>query len=275
MNFKLFQIYFQRDQLKDIDPLLTPFDNTSNLRPELREYHSFKRILDEGHTSDLDAWGVFGPRWKDKIRYDAKEIFDTINSNSDHDVFLFNHARIQHALTYSVWEQGEYYHKGIKEVSSYVLTQLGYNPIVLDEFMTDSVVCYCSYFVAKKQFWLDYIDFLDKVYDELQKLPPEIDKVYKSSANYSRDSSLNLFPFIVERMFSTFILLHRDKYKVFAKPYDYSVYSSSLGPFTNVIASLNNLKTLTAKYGSQEIYNQWNTLRQYYMRIHPEIMNMD
>lgn len=275
MNYKIFQIYFQQDQLKDIDPLLTPFDNTSNLRPELREYHCFKRIIDEKHAEDLDAWGVFGPRWKNKLRYGAEELKSEIDSNSDHDVFIFNHARIQQALTYSVWEQGEYYHKGIKEVTAHVLTKLGYNPIVLDEFMTDRVVCYCSYFVAKKRFWLDYINFLDKVFAELNDLPPEIDKIYKSSANYSRDSTLNLFPFIIERLFSTFLLLHREDYKVHVKEYDYNVYSKDMGKFTTVMNAINNLKTLTAKHGSQEIYNQWTALRQYYIQIHPQIMDLD
>jgi hypothetical protein len=197
-----------------------------------------------------------------------------IESNSDNDVYIFNHARIQQALTYSVWEQGEYYHKGIKEVTGYVLSKLGYDPTVLNEFMSDRVVCYCSYFVAKKRFWLDYINFLDKVIDELNNLPPEIDRIYESSANYSRDSTLNLFPFIVERLFSTFLLLHGPDYKVYVKPYDYRVYKE-LGAFSSVLSAMNNLKTLTTKHGSQEIYNQWNALRQYYMQIHPQIMNMD
>lgn len=275
MNYKIFQIYFQQDQIEDIDPLLTPFDNTSNLRPELREYHSFKRIIDENHVEGLDAWGVFGPRWKNKLRYDAEEMTKEIESNWDHDVFIFNHARIQQALTHSVWEQGEYYHRGIKQVTSHVLSKLGYDPIVLEEFMTSGVVCYCSYFVAKKQFWLDYISFLDKVFAELNDLPPEIDKIYKSSANYSRDDTLNLFPFIVERLFSTFLLLHREEYKIFTKAYDYSVYGKELGSFVNVMAVMNNLKTLTVKHESYEIYNQWNALRQYYIQNNPQIMNLD
>jgi len=81
LNYKIFQICFEDRQIPLVDPLLTPFDNTSNERPELREFHSFNRIIDEGHVDDLDAWGVFGPRWQSKMRYGASEIKKSIDEN--------------------------------------------------------------------------------------------------------------------------------------------------------------------------------------------------
>lgn len=275
MNLKIFQVYFNKDQLSKIDPSLVPFDNTTNLKPELREYYIFKRILDEGHANDLDAWGVFSHSWKEKNRYDANLVFEDINNNKNCDVFIFNHARVQDALMYNIWEHGEYYHKGIKTVASYVLKKIGYDPIVLDELMTDKTTCFCSYFVAKKHFWLAYIDFLDKVYQTLKDSPEEIKTLLDSNANYVKDPSLNLFPFLMERMFSTFIVLHSKEYKIYAKKYDYSLYSKELGPFADVIESLNNLKTLTLKYNSKEIFEQWNKIRQFYIKLHPDIMNVD
>lgn len=275
MNLKIFQVYFNKDQLNKIDSSLTPFDNTENLKPELREYYIFKRIIDEGHANDLDAWGVFSHSWKEKNRYDANLVFEDINNNKDCDVFIFNHARVQDALMYNIWEQGEYYHRGLKTIASYVLKKIGYDPIVLDELMTDKTTCFCSYFVAKKHFWLAYIDFLDKVYQTLNDSPEDIKKLLDSNANYMKDRSLNLFSFLMERMFSTFIVLHSKEYKVYAKKYDYSLYSKELGPFTDVIESLNNLKTLTLKYNSKEIFEQWNKIRQFYIKLHPDIMNVD
>lgn len=275
MNLKIFQVYFNKDQLNKIDSSLTPFDNTENLKPELREYYIFKRIIDEGHANDLDAWGVFSHSWKEKNRYDANLVFEDINNNKDCDVFIFNPARVQDALMYNIWEQGEYYHRGLKTIATYVLKKIGYDPIVLDELMTDKTTCFCSYFVAKKHFWLEYIDFLDKVYQTLKDSPEDIKQLLDSNANYMKDRSLNLFSFLMERMFSTFIVLHSKKYKVYAKKYDYSLYSKELGPFADVIESLNNLKTLTLKYNSKEIFEQWNKIRQFYIKLHPDIMNVD
>ena len=132
MNYKIFQICFEDKQIPLVDPLLTPFDNTSNERPELREFHSFNRIIDEGHVDDLDAWGVFGPRWQSKMRYGASEIKKSIDENPNFDVYIFNHARVQNALTVSVWEQGDYFHPGIKKIVHSAFVAGGYDTSVLN-----------------------------------------------------------------------------------------------------------------------------------------------
>jgi hypothetical protein len=131
LNYKIFQICFEDRQIPLVDPLLTPFDNTSNEKPELREFHSFNRIIDEGFADGLDAWGVFGPRWQSKMRYEANVIKDAIDENVGFDVYVFNHARVQNALTANVWEQGEYFHPGIKQVVRSALINGGYDTNVL------------------------------------------------------------------------------------------------------------------------------------------------
>lgn len=277
MKYKIFQIYFQENQLKEIDPILTPFNNISNLKPELREYYCFKRIIDENHIQDLDAWGVLGPRWKEKLRYSATDIKNSIELNKNYDVWIFNHARVHQCLTFNVWEQGEIFHKGIKNLSSFVMHKLKYPISELEKIMTEETTCYCSYFVAKKSFWIDYINFLDQVFSILHNpnLPEDIKHLSKISANYDRDFSLTLFPFIIERFFSTFISMNKHKYKIYFKPYDYSVYSKEIGDFSTVLHSLNKLKTLISITHSNELFEQWNNLRNYYLKNFPSLMNLD
>lgn len=277
MKYKIFQTYFQENQLKEIDPILTPFNNITNLKPELREYHCFKRIIDESYIQELDAWGMLGPRWKEKLRYNAFELKKSVESNQNNDIWIFNHARIHHALTFNVWEQGEFLHKGIKNLSFYIMNKLNYPVTELEKIMTEETTCYCSYFVARKSFWLDYIKFLDEIFLILTdpNLPENIKRLTKISANYGRDLSLNLFPFIVERFFSTYISMNKNKYKIYFKPYDYGLYSKELGDFTIVLHTLNNLKTLIAKTNSKELLEQWNNLRNYYLKNFPSLLNLD
>ena len=274
MNFKIFQICFEKDQLNNVDPLLTPFDNTENKYPELREYYNFFKVVDDGLTDDLHAWGMFGPRWKEKMRHDSRLVFDCIENDTSYDVYLFNHARIHDALTFNVWEQGELFHKGIRNVASKCLEQMGYDPDVVNNLMTDQTSCYCNYFVAKKEFWKEYLEFLKRVREELDNLPEDLATIYHGSANYSRDSNLNMFPFIVERMLSTFLLLN-PKFKVYARPYDYTLYEGSLKNFTDVMISLNNLKKLAMKHDSSEIFEQWNSLRDFFIKMTPQLFNLD
>jgi len=273
MNYKIFQICFEPNQISQVDPLLTPFDNIKNERPELREFHSFNRIIDEGFVDDLDAWGVFGPRWQDKMRHSSQVIVDAINDNPNADVWIFNHARVQDAFTYNVWEQGEYFHKGIREVTTAALKAGGYDTTTLEVVMTDAT-CYCSYFVATKAFWLDYIDFVKDVKKHLESLTGREAEIYHGSANYGRDPNLNLFPFIVERLFSTFLHMN-GKYKIYSRKYDYSVYKDQVNDFYKIIESMNELKRLTLIQDSPDLFQQWSTLRMYFVKKYPELFNLD
>lgn len=277
MNYKLFQICFEEDQIKDVDPLFTPFDNTENPKPEEREYYNFLKVWDNenGILDGVDAYGMFGPRWQEKLRYGSKDIAYEIENNPGYDVYLFNHARIVDALFFNVWEQGEHWHPGIRQVAQKALELAGYDSNVINDLMFDQTTCYCSYFVATKEFWSDYLDFLVRIKYYLESLPEEEKKIYEGSAGYARDRNLNLFPFIIERMFSTFLVLNREKYKVHAKEYNYRVYEGQIGEFAGVLSALSNLKTLTLKHDSQEIFKQWNTIRMFILKSQPNLLNLD
>jgi len=275
MNYKIFQICFEPRQLNLVQSPLTPFDNTKNEHPELREYHSFTKAMNDEVTKDLDAWGFLGPRWEAKLKYSSEEIKVSIDNNSDNDVWIFNHARAVNALTYNVWEQGEFFHKGLRKVASETLIAAGYNDDVIKAFMTEKNTCYCSYFVARKNFWEDYIDFLSKIISAIDNLSENTKKIYNDSANYSRDNTLNMFPFLIERLFSTFLIIKDGKYKIYFKPYDYSVYKDQVGDFTSVLDALNKMKTTIVKNDSSELFEQWNSIRMHFVKNNSDLFNLD
>lgn len=267
MNCKIFQICFDEEQIPKVDSLLTPFDNIKNEQPQLREYHSFDRIITEGHTDGLDAWGVFGPRWNEKLKYSSKEIFDSINDNPNHDVYIFNFARIICAYHYNVWEQGEPHHRGIVPVSRHVLKNIVGTDSAIDELMTDKTMCYSSYFVGTKKFWNEYMTFLRQVKNELDNLPEDLNKVFNSSANYGRDMSLNLFPFIIERMFSTYLHIRNDL-RIYSKPYNYSLYNRLPIGYDKLIKSLNDIK-------KPQTLEQWATFRSYFFSKYAQFLDLE
>lgn len=268
MNYKIFQICFDHQQIEQVKAPLTAFDNTSNERPELREFHSFVKANETGATRNLDAWGFLGPRWETKLKYGVNEMCDAVEENPNNDVWIFNHARIVNALTYNVWEQGEMFHRGLIKVGKETLKLADYDANAILTFMKEDTTCYCSYFVARKQFWHDYIQFLTNIINALDRLPNDIKEIYESSANYSRDNTLNMFPFLIERMFSTYLILSGDKYKVHHKPYDYEVYRSEIGNFVSVLAAINDIKT-------EANFNQWNSLRIFFAKNDAKLFHID
>jgi len=259
MNFKIFQICHKTSQLSTCDPGFTPFDNTENKHPELREFHIFNRIMEEDHVADVDAWGIVSPHCLDKLRYSSQSIIDEINNNPNNDVWIFNHGRIHNAFLDNVWSQGEQFHPGITTVINAALVAGKYDTNVINELMTDNT-CYSNYFVAKKEFWIEYIAFVKDIKEKLENLTGNEAKLYHSNANYDTDQTLTLFVFIVERLFSTFLHLNK-KYKVHTKKYDYTVYPKNIEQCYNMLASLYELKKLAVN--SSEIYMHWHLLRQY------------
>ena len=275
MDYKIFQICFEPRQMELVEYPLIPFDNIANEKPELREYWSFLKAKENGSTEGLDAWGFLGPRWEAKLKYGADKIKYEIDSNPDNDVWIFNHARAVNALTYNVWEQGEFFHKGLRQVAEEALTIAGFNNSAINAFMTEYNTCYCSYFVARKEFWEDYIDFLSRIIVALDNLSEETKEIYNSSANYARDNTLNMFPFLIERLFSTFLVLRHNKYKIHAMQYDYSVYQNQVGDFTRTLHSLNVLKNQIVEQDSEILFNAWNAIRMHFVNTQPQLFNLD
>lgn len=269
MTYKLFYSCFDQSHFGEVDPLMTPFDNTSNKHPELREYHIFDRIINEGAANDVDLWGMFGPRWNIKLRFGTNEIDNAIKNNPGKDVYLFNHARICNALFVNVWEQGEIYHPGIKQVVTAALKTGHYDTSSLNVLMTDAT-CYCSYFVATHKFWKEYMSFLKDVKIHLDSLSGEYKQMYEGSANYSRDKSLNMFPFIVERLFSTY--LHTSNYNIYSHPADYTVYSNQIGHVADYVADIYELKK---RISSNDDLNEWNQKRNFVLQKYSTILSCD
>ena len=80
-NIKVFQIYFKPELKVHCDPAFTPLDNTSNPRPELREWDVWDREYANIVKQDLDYWGFVSWKFKEKTGLTGRQVFDFINAN--------------------------------------------------------------------------------------------------------------------------------------------------------------------------------------------------
>ena len=265
MKYKIFQPYYDEKQLKTLDKEFTPFDNLENARPQLREYHIFKMAMENGTTDGLDAWGFFSTRWKAKTRIEPKQFTDWIEAEPGYDVYHINPSRVHEACTINVWEQGEWYHKGLMEGGQQVLYDLGYHVDLANMPMSRREYCFCSYFVASKAFWRDYMHFLNDVYKYIHVASPEIKKLVAQNANYGKDRSLTNFPFLVERLFPTFLYMNRTNYKVNYYPYTYDCYRPQINNNADLVKTISEMKHHALELKDQVLFDQWNTTRKHFI----------
>ena len=275
MNYKIFQVYYDKKQLDLLDSEFTAFDNTENSRPELREYHIFKLAEASNYTNDLDAWGFVSPLWKHKVRVYPKDFIAWIDSNPGYDVYHINYSRMQEAIAFNVWEQAEWYHKGISDVTKKVLSKMGIDVDFTQMPMSKDTYCMCSYFVATKEFWKNYIAFLDKFYDVANSSEELKSAVFGNSANYRKDTSIGYFPFIVERLFSTYLSVHKQNYKIAYYPYDYSCYKKDIHNLSDLLDGIGSVKHFSMQSGDEDLFEVWKKMRSIFLKKYSGAMGYE
>jgi len=86
MNLILYQAYYQQEQLAHLDSTFTPYDNTANDAPHLRELPMWRKLLEQHKDSDLH-WGLLSWRWLQKTGVPAIKFKEWILANEGYDVY--------------------------------------------------------------------------------------------------------------------------------------------------------------------------------------------
>jgi len=257
MKLKIYQAYYDAAQKEQLDNEFTPLDNTANPTPELVEYAINLKTQEMALAQGLDMWGTFSWRWKEKIRLlSAQDVVTRIENNPGYDVYFFNGYYDQTVLAYNVWEQGQWHHKNMLQICEYLFPKLGIDVTIMFQPMSEDHMVFACYCVATKEFWAGFMDLTKRYYDEIEKFPAEIKALHDDNAAYPNGLSFGYFPFIHERLFSTYLFLNQHKFKVLP-------YHDGKAQFS-VEAGLDKLSTLkeTALINQDtNLLDQWRQLR--------------
>lgn len=118
-NTHIYQIFYNSETRKNLDPDFIPLENIVESRPDWREYWPIRNYLLNNSLNEDDYYGFFSPKFEEKTGLKAKTVIDFIKEGSS-DIDLFNFFR--HSLIYV---------RGIKIVLS---KQSISTPIVMMQF---------------------------------------------------------------------------------------------------------------------------------------------
>lgn len=274
-NTKIFQIYYQQEQLNQLDPDLIPCNNTDNLRPELREWHVWDRDHEARQNDDCELYGYLSWRYQEKLGLNGRQILDWIDANPGYDVYLINPCILNEAVFINGWEQGDIWHPDISQVGNLFLRKIGYEDYDVKSVVIDrNSNTYANYFVATKKFWQGFMQFTQKMFEQA-KLDPDFDALVfgPGKSNYSRDPSLPNFTFLVERLLPTYIELEN----INSICYEFN-QETALAKYKDVfdeVKALSDLKIEINRHGSDELFNIWNFYRQKFLSGHPGILGLE
>lgn len=214
MKTKIYQCFYKKDQENLWDKSFEKLDNTQNLKPNLREYYINTLCYEQATKENLDLWGSFSCFYKSKINISGNEILNKIKQNPDNDIYFFNPYFTHSLCHYNIWENGKYMHSNMVIILEKLFPALNINLKYLYEPMNTDEMFYCCYCVANKKFWDGYFEIFSRYFDALNNIDEDTKKLHNASAGYYKDHSLNYFPFIHERFFSSYIKMNN--FKVFA-----------------------------------------------------------
>jgi hypothetical protein len=216
MKLDIRQIYFAKEQEVSLEPVFTPLPNLDNPFPERREFYLFERFYREKRHEQADLSGLFSHKFGQKTGLAGEAFIAWVKANPGYDAYFINPFPRPVYRFFNIWEQGEKSHHGLIELAQAAFDSQGY-AINLKTFpRTDGqTTCFSNFWVATPAFWDDFMAFALPVYHYMLE---EGNAPHYFQPTY-HDSEVAIFPFIMERLFTTFVVLH-PRYKVLPYPSD-------------------------------------------------------
>jgi hypothetical protein len=275
-NTKIFQIYYKQDLVKHLDPAFIPLDNTANLRPELREWYIWDKEHQSRLNQELDFWGYFSWKFKEKTNLSGQQVFDFIEANPGYDVYLFNPCVINEAVFVNSWEQGDLHHPNISAIGNKFLSKIGYEDVDVSSMVLDrNKTVFANYIVASRDFWIRFMNFSRQLFTQAELDSDFNDDVFGSGrSNYAHDKTLPNFTFLIERLVPVFLELEQFNCIGYTHTNPMEM-NAKYQPYFGDISALSDLKVAINRYESDELYHIWSHYRTKFLRENPGILNLE
>lgn len=230
MKLQIYQPFLHDEHMRHISPHATPLDIRHNTNPNTREYELFKNLHGVHKLENDLAWGLVSWKFDLKTPIPFRQFLDFAqkNINNGADCVFVNPMIANEALYLNVWEQGiSVGHAGLDTLVKHLGKSLPdiYRP------MGRATFAFCNYFIGNRNFWDKYFEFSDSILKNLENevlKKSAIGATYSGTGSYSKDRTITMRPFVIERIFSTF-LFSAHNLNVQSFEYDHSHYILKFG----------------------------------------------
>ncbi len=242
-----------------------PFDASANCAPGTREYELFKQLHADPAIRDAgEPWGLVSWKFEHKSPVsfsEFREFCRTAFANGADCAFI-NPMIGNEAVYANGWEQGIHCaHTGIEKIAYLLEQQMGLRVAAVSGINT---FAFCNYFVANSRFWERYTAYVDQALELLDREVAngtEIGRIYSGSGQYQRDKSASMRAFVIERLFSSF-LLQQDSLRVMACTPSADNYERKFGAVMGrLLCNFSRVKQHAIETDDLSLYNIWDKQR--------------
>lgn len=259
----LYQAFLGDRQRSFVAACAVPYDVSGNTGSATREYELFKAIH-AARTPEDGPWGLVSWKFEHKAAIAPELFLDFARScfAAGADCVFVNPMIGNEAVFLNVWEQWAVSRKDLMPMLSSVAAL---SAVPVTAAMDRSSFAFCNYFMATDRFWRAYFAFVDRVAGGLEAEAARgtaAGQLYAGSAQYHRNMELSSRPFVIERLFSTFLCTAHGL-RIDSFPYPPEVYrwkfGTRLGDALRKVSGLKQQAFAAEATASQEA---WNAERQ-------------
>lgn len=166
MSAQIFQIFFNDETKRALDPGFIPLDNQANPRPEWYEFWVIREYLHTHPLNEADWYGFVSTKFQFKTGLSAELVHKLLQQQqAQADVLLFSPAWDQIAYFQNAFEQGEYWHPGLIASTQAYLKSI-HDPRDVRAMVGHGLnTVFSNFVVAKPRFWQRWLVLADALYD--------------------------------------------------------------------------------------------------------------
>ena len=268
----IYQAYLGEAQMQALPACAIPYNVAGNTANDQREYELFRKIAAE-RPAGAGPWGLVSAKFELKTMVPLEDFqrFATARLADGFECVFINPMIGNEAIHLNVWEQWWVANESVIDLAAFLETV---GPINSNGLMGSDCFSFCNYFVGSSVFWRRYFAYVEKFSEALaQQFQQQtaVGRFYGSSGVYARDASVTTRPFIIERLFSSFLATNPDIRRS-AYPMTQAVYIAKFGSrLGEALFHLNALKNLALQSSDQPTFDRWQALR---AELFPAAMNV-
>lgn len=205
MAVRIFQISYNDEVAARRDPAFGVYDCRRDPAPDKREMHHMHAFWRAGHTGLADYTGLVSPKFGEKAKMDGAAFIRFVEENPGHDAYFINPYPQFATLSFNVWEHGEHFQPGMGAITDDLLRAAGHR------FCTGDIgrnaantLLYCNFWVGNRRFWDRFMGFVEPMMAAIEANETLKARILRPTSHYT---PAVFYPFVFERMFSTFLLL--------------------------------------------------------------------
>lgn len=204
----LYEPLYRPDQVSSSD-LLIPLEMRDNSRPDWREFAILVSMYKQGIHQRHAATGLISPKFGLKSRVGLESFVAFVHAHTGDEVSFVNPFPQLAYWSYNVWMQGEHAHPGLGAAAQALLDKVGIGwRLSSVPRHGQATLAYCNFWAGSPEFWERYVGGVLVPIAEFLEDAPDDPVAQAVMRDTTHTDPAPLLPFIIERLFSTFLSLH-------------------------------------------------------------------